>query len=130
MKKNITFLLIIISATILKAQEQTFTQIFDSVFQYVNKADASTGILYNRVVPFSGLYKFTVPDTANSEIFKQAYSELYEAAFLPASRLPFKADSLENLLSTQQDVVDIGILHYKYNALNDSIIWQKLYFFA
>ena len=24
--------------------------------------------------------------------------------------------------------MDIGILHYKYNVLNDSVIWQKLYF--
>jgi len=36
MKKIITVLLIMISATVLKAQEQTFTQAIDSVFQFVS----------------------------------------------------------------------------------------------
>jgi len=101
MKRIIIILLITITATTLQAQEQTFTQMYDSVFMNVSRVDATTGILYNSVIPFSGLYKFTEPDTANSEIFIQAYNELYNAAFLPFSRLPFEVDSLENLLSTK-----------------------------
>ena len=128
MKKIITILLITITATVVQAQERTFTQLFDSVFMNVSRTSATTGILYNRVLPFSGLSRFTALDTANSEVFKQAYSELYRAAFLPLSKLPFDADSLENLLSTQQNIVDIGVLHYKYNMLNESTIWQKIYF--
>jgi hypothetical protein len=53
MKKIITILLITISATALKAQNQTFAQMIDSIFQFVSKVDASTGILYNRVLPRS-----------------------------------------------------------------------------
>ena len=91
MKKNLLFLLTVvsISATALQAQNQSFTQSFDSVFQYVNRVDARTGILYNRVIPFSRLYRFQQPDTANATIFIQAYSELYKAAFYPSVRSSF-----------------------------------------
>jgi hypothetical protein len=57
MKRIIIILLLAITATTLQAQERTFTQLFDSVFQYVSKTEATTGILYNRVLPFSGLCK-------------------------------------------------------------------------
>ncbi|MDR0205722.1 MAG: hypothetical protein LBI45_00445, partial [Bacteroidales bacterium] len=85
MKRIITFLLITAVFIVgkLQAQEQPFTQIIDSIFQHVSRVDATTGILYNRVLPFSGLCRFVVPDTSNSEMFKQAYSELYEATFDP-----------------------------------------------
>ena len=87
MKRLVFLLLTIVSVTNTKAQEQTFTHAFDSIFQYVNRADATTGILYNRTLPFSGLYKFSVPDTANSNVFMQAYSELYNAAFINTSKI-------------------------------------------
>ena len=84
MRKNqfLALTCIIISATTLKAQEQTFTQMFDSVFQHVSRVDATTGILYNRVLPFSNLKQFSSsnPDTANMYQFLHGYSELYNAA--------------------------------------------------
>jgi hypothetical protein len=84
MKKAIFIFMLIISAiTTLSQNISTYTEAFDNVFQNVSYSDATTGILYNRVIPFSGLCKFIYPDTANSEIFKQAYSELHDAAFLP-----------------------------------------------
>ena len=82
-----TILLTMISVTTLKAQESTFTQMFDSVFYHVSKTDATTGILYNRVLPFSGLARFTLTDTSNFNVFWQAYSELYEAAFINTSKI-------------------------------------------
>jgi hypothetical protein len=33
--------------TIVAQEEQTFTEMFDSVFQHVSRTDAVTGILYN-----------------------------------------------------------------------------------
>jgi hypothetical protein len=96
MKKLFIFLLLTVSfsVNVLHAQMQGFTQMFDSLLMHVSRTDATTGILYNRVLPFSGLTRFTQPDTANTDIFVQAFSELYEAAFIPAARLPFSADSL------------------------------------
>ncbi|MDR3046288.1 MAG: putative lipase, partial [Bacteroidales bacterium] len=132
MKKQLIFLLITVlfSVNVLHAQMQSFTQMFDSLLMHVSRVDATTGILYNRVLPFSGLAKFTQPDTANADIFVQAYSELYEAAFVPAARLPFTSDSLQNIITPTGNVVDVGLLHYRYNLIIDSLIWQKLYFDA
>jgi hypothetical protein len=35
------------------ASAQSYTQAFDSVFQHVDLSHTSTGILYERVLPFS-----------------------------------------------------------------------------
>ncbi|MDR3047871.1 MAG: hypothetical protein LBU51_09760 [Bacteroidales bacterium] len=96
MKNLIHFLLLITAVSMghLKAQTFDYTTSYDSVFAQVSRTGATTGILYNRVLPFSGLTQFTQPDMANTDIFVQAFSELYEAAFLPAARLPFSVDSL------------------------------------
>jgi hypothetical protein len=80
MKKISIALWILLLSFGLYAQEQTFTQAIDSVFQFVSRDDVATGILYNRVIPFSGLYKFSASDTSNAGVFKQAYDELYNAA--------------------------------------------------
>ena len=84
-KLNIVLTALTVSANSLYAQN--FTEIFDEVFQNVSRADATTGILYERVLPFAQLYKFNssqvLVDTSNSEHFMQAYSELYDEAFQP-----------------------------------------------
>ena len=82
MKKLTTILLILVLATTLNAQNQTFTEMIDSIFQHVSRVDATTGILYNRVLPFSNIKQFSGcnPDTANMYQFLHGYSELYNAA--------------------------------------------------
>ena len=82
--KKLSFLVLfftIISASNLQAQ-QGFTELFDSVFVNIGRSDATTGILYDRVLPFSNLKQFSSsnPDTANMYQFLHGYSELYNAA--------------------------------------------------
>ncbi|GHV34408.1 hypothetical protein FACS1894178_1850 [Bacteroidia bacterium] len=109
MKKHLIFTVavLILTGNLLKAQEQTFTQMFDSVFQYVSRTDATTGILYNRVLPFSGFStKYCnndVNDTANSSLFFQAYMEMYNSSFLPTNALSFNNDSLEYLVNQNKN---------------------------
>jgi len=73
MKKIIILTSLIVSASIVRAQ--SLTEIFDEVFQNVSRADATTGILYERVLPFAGLYNFnsniSPVDTSNKEHFMQ-----------------------------------------------------------
>ena len=38
--------------------EGTYTEIFDSVFSVISKVDATTGIIYERVVPFANLVNY------------------------------------------------------------------------
>jgi hypothetical protein len=35
--------------------ERTYTEMFDSIFSVISKTGATTGILYDRVVPFANL---------------------------------------------------------------------------
>lgn len=37
---------------------QTYTHAFDSVFAHISRADATTGILYERVLPFGNLTQY------------------------------------------------------------------------
>ena len=113
--------------------EKTYTEMFDSVFSVVSKAQATTKILYERVAPFAGLQNFnssvSFVDTSNSKHFMRAYRELYDAAFEPFAKLPFDGDSLKSLIGDSGDIVDIvdiGILHYKFNMIDSVVAMQKL----
>jgi len=78
--------------------ERTYTERFDSVFSVVSRVQATTGILYERLVPFAQLQKFNSNvysvDTSNAKHFIQGYSELYNAAFQSFAKLPYSVDSL------------------------------------
>lgn len=82
MKKYIVTFLII--SVIAKIYAQSYTQAFDSMFQHVDLSHTSTGILYERVLPFSNLvnYVTNIPhpaDTCDYWQFVMAYDELYRA---------------------------------------------------
>ncbi|MCL2290437.1 MAG: alpha/beta hydrolase, partial [Bacteroidetes bacterium] len=133
MRKIIILSLFIISFFTVYAQN-TFTEAFDNIFQNISRVDASTGILYERVIPFARLQNYNSNimsvDTSNSEHFIQAYFELYNAVFQPSAKLPFESDSLQSLSKKNSSIVDIGILHYKFNAIDSAVAYQKLYFDA
>lgn len=82
MKRHIiTFLIVTAFAS---ASAQSYTQAFDSVFQYVDLSHTSTGILYERVLPFSNLvsYVTNIPHAADMSDYRQfakAYDELSRA---------------------------------------------------
>ena len=60
MKKLATFFALAVISLSLQAQsrQQTYTETFDNAFRNVNKTDITTGILYDRVVPFANLTNF------------------------------------------------------------------------
>ena len=63
--------------------QQGFTDLFDNVFVNVSRSGATTGILYDRVIPFSNITRFSGsnPDTADMYRFMYGFHELYNAAF-------------------------------------------------
>jgi hypothetical protein len=115
----------------LQAQtEQTYTESFDSVFQYVSRTQATTGILYERVVPFANLLNFNSNlnasvDTSSYYHFAQAYSELYRAAFNISARLPWSFGNFEEQIknTAMPGIIDIALLHYNFNIM-DSVVGQ------
>jgi hypothetical protein len=134
--KKLSFLLsFCLFIFLVQAQEQTFTGAFDRVFKNVGRAEATTGILYERVLPFAQLHKFNSNlsnvDTGNYEHFLQSYSELYKATFIPVNtHFPFNIDSLKSLIKENLEMVDIGILHFRFNSMDSVVARQKLYFGA
>ena len=82
--KKITILTVLIINTIfLQAQFiSTYTSTFDSIFSNVSRIDATTGILYERVIPFAQLYNFNSNlsnsvDTSDMQHFLQTYFGLF-----------------------------------------------------
>ncbi|MDR2979763.1 MAG: T9SS type A sorting domain-containing protein [Bacteroidales bacterium] len=137
MKKLIllTTLLILCIIKLQAQNESSFTESFDQVFQNISYSGATTGILYERVIPFARLKKFnsilsSCIDTSDAHHFLQSHSELYRAAFLSSSRLPFDVDSLEALISKDASTIDVGLLLYRFNVLDSTTACRKLYFNA
>lgn len=127
----ITFLIVSVFAGI---SAQSYTQVFDSVFQHVDLSHTSTGILYERVLPFSNLvsYVTNIPhptDTCDYWQFVMAYDELYRAG----ARNTFLSDSLEGVLRNlpvDTSSVVFGIMHANFNTFDTAAIRQRLYFDA
>ena len=134
MKQSVLFFAMTVITFSLQAQtEKTYTEAFDSVFINISRADATTGILYERVVPFANLLNYNSRvsasiDTSNYSHFIQAYSELYRAAFNPSARLPWTLERFEEEIvnGTTPGIVDIGILHYNFNVMDSVVGKQKL----
>jgi hypothetical protein len=135
MKRFVLFFVIFLSinitvlSTLPPTEPKTYTEMFDSVFSVVSRVQATTGILYDRVVPFANLVNSTL-DTSNYIHFIQAYSELYRAAFDSMTRLSLNVDDFEAQVkdTATPGVVDIGILHYNFNAIDYAVAMQKLIF--
>jgi len=70
----------------------TYTDYFDSIYQYVNFQNTPYNILYNRVVPFANLQSFNrySSDTSRYWHFIQAYSELNNIITIKNNRLTNK----------------------------------------
>jgi len=130
MRKIIILAALIISS--ITTYSQTYTEAFDDIFRNVSRTDATTGILYERMIPFAQLYKFNSNvlsvDNSNYEHFIRSYSEFHKASFQPVNSLPFDCETFQSLLKSNDNVVDIGIFHYKFNMMDSAAAYQKLYF--
>jgi Secretion system C-terminal sorting domain/Putative serine esterase (DUF676) len=139
MKKNILKLLFLaICSFCCTAQSQVtftglkkdYTQSMDSLLNYVNKAPITTGILYDRVMPFAKLDMLKLngsTTTSNYQNFIQSWSELYRAAYNPTFL------SLENLktnikANTNVNLVDIGIINTKINGIDAGRTLPSMFF--
>ena len=134
MKKSLLpFLLIICCSTAFSQTGPSFTRLFDSLFANISMADATTGLLYDRVVPFANLPAFNSNrnpnvDTIDASIFLQGYFELYNAAIDPAERPLHTVNELRNMIPKDTNLINIGIVHYRYNTIDSGVAVQKLYF--
>jgi hypothetical protein len=114
MKRNINLLITILLLPALIAAQVNIQP----------KSAVNTGILYDLVVPVSGIEKYDGSKTSpaiTARTWKQVYFELNKAA-LQAQDF----QSRENIKSTTQhllndDIIPIGIQLYRYNHLNENL---------
>ena len=114
------------------AVAQSYTQSFNEVFQNVDLSNASTGIIYERVLPFSNLIKHTtnqsgLMDTSSYVQFIMAYDELYRAG----AQNTFLSEPVEEvlmLLPDNEEIVVLGFLHADFNIFDTAAMRQKLFF--
>lgn len=116
--KKLTFLTaFVVLVGIAKAQQKNYTETIDSLFANISKTEITTGILYDRVFPVSGLHVFNsgVSDTSAAQHFKQAWHELFSAAYNNSGML--KPDTLYNRIGQKVNngLVPIGLINYKFN---------------
>lgn len=120
---------LLLSTASIKAQ--SYTEAFDSVFTYVSRNDATTGILYERVLPFGNLTKYNsqecAPDTSHYSHFLRAYYELCRATFNPTIPL-ISHDSLKKIAESSSNNIQIGLLHFDINTFDTNILSNKLYY--
>lgn len=89
----------------------------DSLFENLDKSKIETGILYDRVVPFAQLDQFNVKlDTANFKLFRQAWSELYNASYNPDFE---DFQKLNNALKANEkpDEVIMGLINMPFQII-------------
>ena len=81
MKRNLLILLICtLLSTLIYSQEKTYTIVFDSLYSNVRFDTLSSGILYNRVFPWSNLERFSnTLDTTNARYFRNSYNEIQKS---------------------------------------------------
>ena len=106
------FLIITFIIVTIYVKAQTYTHAFDSVFAHISRADATTGILYERVLPFGNLTQYNSlegnPDTRSFSHFLRAYNELCRATFQPSITMVPK-DTLKHLIEDDTTRVQIGM---------------------
>ena len=90
-----------------------------TALQNLPTSQITSGILYNKITPFSNLVSFNRSNynTANYEMFNQAISELYRAS---NQSLFISSSTLTSIISatTDQNKVNIGIINTSFQFLN------------
>lgn len=107
----------------------TYTKMADSLLFPVSKSQITTGILYDRVMPFAGLHAFKSTDTASYLYFFQAYSELYSAAYNNGVMMKTaQIDTLSNAIYYTNNAIPVGVLYYDFNLIDTLAIANNLFY--
>ncbi|MBC7650413.1 MAG: hypothetical protein H7101_01545 [Deinococcales bacterium] len=101
---------------LLNAQAQTNT--LDAMLTNVNQSSVTSGIIYERAMPFANLYNFNATyDTATLGYFEQAFSELYKASN-QLHLMPYTNLRQLYTAANQANVIDIGVINTQFSILN------------
>ena len=102
-------------------EETPWSRLVDSLTAHLSKTPISSGILYDRALPLAALHSFGAhqPDTTSNAHLRQAYLELWMAAY---NRAPFRftpAQLRERANRVvRHDSVPLAVLDYQFHTLD------------
>ena len=106
----------------------------DSILAPLDKTRITTGILYERVKPFANIDLFNIsssnPFVSENSYFRQAYLELYTAAYNTSGWL--KPKELSDWIDAQnlEAKYNVGVLDYQFNMIDSNAIQSNLLTFS
>ncbi|MFC5285336.1 T9SS type A sorting domain-containing protein [Pedobacter alpinus] len=107
----------------------SYTETVDSLFQHLDKTGASTGILYDRVLPIASLqdFNFSNSDTSSHWHFIQSYSEIIRATYNPSNTW-LTVNDLKDLATSAkiESKIAIGLGNYQFNVIDSNAISNGL----
>jgi len=126
MKKVIFLFTVFCCLCRLSAIAQSYTQSVDSLFIHLNKSVITTGILYDRALPFASvnLVNKYQPDTTNHGYFIEAYNEMYNSAYSHTGWIVL--DTLVRRVSSVNTMIPVGLSFYNYNAIDTNAMQNNL----
>ncbi|CAN2042445.1 PKD domain-containing protein [Candidatus Magnetomoraceae bacterium gMMP-15] len=142
MKRNYIFCLLLfltfinVDLSILFAENNFRLDEFREMFEDLDKKEISTGILYDKVIPFSKIENFTGDSnskTSSLKNWKQMYFEMRRGSLkkpiFPNINI-IKTEARKRSRSIRryifEDVIPIGIMNFKYNALKSDVLEKGL----
>lgn len=111
-----------------RPEETPWSHVADSVLQHLDKSQIPSGILYDRVVPYAALpyFDYFQPDTSSIDHLRQAYLELWMAAYnrqafvFTPTQLREKGDAL-----ARQGTVPLAVLDYRLHYLDTLAVYHN-----
>lgn len=130
MKRKILLLTGIFSGilTVTAQNNFTYTKMADSLLFPVNKSLITTGVLYDRVAPFTALHAFKNTDTSSFWHFVQAFSELRAATYSNSSMMQVEKIDTVSKGYYADSTVPIGVLYFDFNWIDTLAINKNLFY--
>lgn len=97
----------------------------DSLLQYLDKSRMSTAILYDRVFPMANVQAFNSSraDTSANKHFRQAYKEMFDAAYNKQNWLPPTIVSkIAQGKALVKATVPMAIANYRFNVIDTNAL--------
>ena len=133
MKKTLIFsaLLLLFGSSFSQVNEADSFEEHQAMFSEINPADISTGILYDRVLPFSGIEKYNGKNKdaiCKKAYWKQMYYELQNASYVKDT---VNMPNLDFILGTKRQftngkLIPIYLLNYEYEKIKENALDNEL----
>ncbi|MCF6365847.1 MAG: T9SS type A sorting domain-containing protein [Bacteroidales bacterium] len=133
MKKIHIFLILlfIFKSSFSQLNEADTFEEHQAMFSEIDRSEITTGILYDRVIPFSGIEKFTGKNKdaiCKQSIWKQMYYELQNASY---EKDTVNMPNLKFIFGTKRQftngkLIPIYLLNYNYNKIKENAFVDKL----